>query len=102
MSKGCQSIPLKLKTMTKTTKLIKFGEDVEGYSIPVLNEREIRASAGILFVFMLISLMLVLFKGNFLLIKYVITYSRLWQPINYKYLSIFCPQALKHGFSRRA
>ena len=30
-------------------KIIKFGEDVEGYNIPVLNEREIRASAGILF-----------------------------------------------------
>jgi hypothetical protein len=58
--------------MKKTNKLIKFGEDVEGYNIPVLNEREIRASAGILFVFMLISLMFILFKGNFLLIKYVI------------------------------
>ena len=27
----------------------KFGEDVEGYRIPVLNEREIRAAAGMLF-----------------------------------------------------
>ncbi len=53
--------------------IIKFGEDVEGYNIPVLNEREIRASAGILFLFMLISLMLVIFKTDFLLIKYVIT-----------------------------
>lgn len=52
--------------------LIKFGEDVQGYEIPVLNEREIRASAGILFVWMFIALMLILFKGNFLLIKYVI------------------------------
>jgi len=60
------------KIMKKKSTLIKFGEDVEGYAIPVLNEREIRASAGILFVFMLISLMLILFKGNFLLIKYVI------------------------------
>jgi hypothetical protein len=57
------------KIMKKKSTLIKFGEDVEGYAIPVLNEREIRASAGILFVFMLISLMLILFKGNFLLIK---------------------------------
>jgi hypothetical protein len=54
-------------------KIIKFGEDVEGYKIPVLNEREIRASAGILFLVMLISLMLIILKGNFLLIKYVIT-----------------------------
>jgi hypothetical protein len=51
-------------------KVIKFGEDVEGYNIPVLNEREIRASAGILFLVMFMSLMLVIFKGNFLLIKY--------------------------------
>jgi hypothetical protein len=53
-------------------KIIQFGENVEGYTIPVLNEREIRASAGILFVFMLISLMMILFEGNFLMIKYVI------------------------------
>lgn len=53
-------------------KIIKFGEDVEGYNIPVLNEREIRAAAGIFFLFMFISLMLILFKGDFLLIKYVI------------------------------
>lgn len=52
--------------------MAKFGEHVSGYSIPVLNEREIRASAGILFVFMFISLMLILFKGNFIMIKYVI------------------------------
>jgi hypothetical protein len=55
-------------------KIIKFGEDVKGYNIPVLNEREIRASAGILFLFVFMSLMLVLFKQNFLLIKYVVTF----------------------------
>lgn len=51
----------------------KFGETVSGYNIPVLNEREIRASAGILFLFTFLSLMLIIFKGNFLMIKYVIT-----------------------------
>jgi len=50
----------------------KFGEEVTGYTIPVLNEREIRASAGILFVFMFISLMMIFFKNNFVMIKYVI------------------------------
>ena len=54
-------------------KLIQFGENVEGYSIPVLNEREIRAAAGILFLATFISLMLIVFKNNFLPIKYVIT-----------------------------
>jgi hypothetical protein len=58
--------------MKKVNNIIKFGEDVQGYNIPVLNEREIRASAGILFVFMFISLMLILFKENFLMIKYFI------------------------------
>ena len=53
--------------------IIKFGEDVEGYNIPVLNEREIRASAGILFLFVFMSLMLVIFKQDFFLIKYVIS-----------------------------
>jgi len=54
-------------------KVIKFGEDVEGYNTPVLNEREIRASAGILFLFVFMSLMLVIYKQNFLMVKYVIT-----------------------------
>lgn len=54
------------------SKLIQFGEHVEGYQVPVLNEREIRAAAGIMFFFALMSLMLILFKGYFLLAKFVI------------------------------
>lgn len=54
-------------------KIIKFGEDIAGYSTPVLNEREIRAAAGILFVLMFISIMLAILKGDFLMIKYSIT-----------------------------
>jgi hypothetical protein len=53
-------------------KLVKFGEDVEGYNIPVLNEREIRAAAGILFLATFTSLLFILFKGNFVPIKYSI------------------------------
>jgi hypothetical protein len=53
--------------------IIRFGEIVEGYDIPVLNEREIRAAAGILFLATFTSLMFILFKGNFVPIKYVIT-----------------------------
>ena len=59
--------------MKKINKVIKFGEDVEGYNIPVLNEREIRASAGIMFLAISVSLVLILVKGDFLLTKYVIT-----------------------------
>ncbi|MES1223031.1 MAG: DUF4395 domain-containing protein, partial [Bacteroidota bacterium] len=59
--------------MKTVNKLIQFGEDVEGYAIPVLNEREIRASAGIMFLAISISLVMIVAKGNFLLIKYVVT-----------------------------
>jgi hypothetical protein len=54
-------------------KIIQFGENVEGYDIPVLNEREIRASAGLFFLAVFASLMVIIFQGNFLPVKYVIT-----------------------------
>jgi hypothetical protein len=54
-------------------KVIKFGEEVEGYDIPVLNEREIRAAAGILFLMMFISIMVVILKGDFSMLKYAVT-----------------------------
>ncbi|MRS02513.1 DUF4395 domain-containing protein, partial [bacterium] len=54
-------------------KARQFGETVEGYNIPVLNEREIRASAGILYFFMFLAWMLILFKESFFLIKIVNT-----------------------------
>lgn len=62
----------KIQVMKKVNNVVKFGEDVEGYTIPVLNEREIRAAAGILFLSLFFSLMLILFKQDFLLVKYVI------------------------------
>jgi len=54
-------------------KLIQFGENVKGYNIPVLNEREIRAAAGILFLATFTSWLFILFNGNFVPIKYIIT-----------------------------
>jgi hypothetical protein len=54
------------------SKVIQFGETVEGYSIPVLNEREIRAAAGLWFVAVFLSLMYVLFNNNFIPIKFII------------------------------
>jgi len=51
---------------------LKFGEDVEGYNLPVLNEREIRAAAGMMFLVLIIALGMILFKRDFLLVKYVI------------------------------
>ncbi len=51
------------------SKIINFGEDVPGYDIPVLNEREIRAAAGMLFMLMFISIQQAV-SGNFTLLKY--------------------------------
>ncbi len=53
------------------SKFIQFGENVPGYEIPVLNEREIRAAAGILFLFMFISIQQAT-QGNFTMLKYAI------------------------------
>lgn len=53
--------------------IIKFGEDVKGFNISVLNEREIRAAAGIMFLATFISWIQILFEGNFVPIKYVLT-----------------------------
>jgi hypothetical protein len=52
--------------------IVKFGEDVEGYRIPVLNEREIRAAAGILFVLMFAAIAGAVLTGSFVLLKYAI------------------------------
>ena len=54
------------------SKIFKFGEDVKGYEIPVLNEREIRAAAGIFFVFAFVSVLLAILSHNFLVLKYFI------------------------------
>jgi len=50
-----------------------FGEIIEGYSIPVLNNREIRATAGIMFLMAFISLVIILSTGNFVPVKYVLS-----------------------------
>ena len=47
------------------SQLIHFGEVMDGYEVPVLNEREVRASAGILFLFAMIAFMNAWLTGNF-------------------------------------
>lgn len=54
-------------------RIIKFGEDVEGYDIPILNEREIRAASGILFLMMFISILIAILKNDFVMLKYATT-----------------------------
>jgi len=54
-------------------KVIQFGEHVEGFEIPVLNEREIRAAAGILFLVIFSAYVRIILAGDFVLAKYAIT-----------------------------
>jgi hypothetical protein len=58
--------------MTKGNQIIQFGENVAGYAVPVLNEREIRAAAGLMFLALLLAFMFILFRQDFLPVKYVI------------------------------
>lgn len=55
-------------------QIIQFGEKVEGYDIPVLNEREIRAAAGILFVLMFLSILLAVLENNFTMLKFSVVF----------------------------
>jgi len=50
-------------------KIFEFGETLDGYAVPVLNEREVRASAGILFFFALLSFMNAWLVGDFRLTR---------------------------------
>jgi hypothetical protein len=54
-------------------RTIQFGENTEGYNFRVLNEREVRAAAGMLFLATFIAAAFVEFKDNFTPIKYVLT-----------------------------
>jgi hypothetical protein len=55
------------------SKIFGFGETVEGFVIPVLNEREIRAGAGLLFVLMFAAILTAMIKSDFTLLKYAVT-----------------------------
>ena len=67
----CSSIKIFI-LLINMKNIIQFGEQVPGYDITVLNEREIRAAAGILFLLIYTSLMLIIFNGDFRLVKYSI------------------------------
>ncbi|MBP6337963.1 MAG: DUF4395 domain-containing protein [Vitreoscilla sp.] len=47
------------------TNLFAFGERLDGYTVPVLNERAVRAAAGIVFFFAIVSFMNAWLTGNF-------------------------------------
>ena len=51
------------------SKVLSFGESIEAYDIKVLNEREIRAGAGIMFLFAIIAFLNSWLVGNFLYTK---------------------------------
>ncbi len=44
--------------------IFSFGERLDGYAVPVLNERAVRAAAGIVFFFAIVSFMNAWLVGN--------------------------------------
>ncbi|MFA6138612.1 MAG: DUF4395 domain-containing protein [Sulfurimonas sp.] len=55
-------------------EFFKYGEKVDGYDVRVVNEREARAAAGLLFAFGLISLLNSAMLGHVIFTKYFITF----------------------------
>jgi len=58
---------------SSTSKVFYFGEKIDEYGVRVLNEREIRASAGILFLFAIISFLNSWLVGDFTITKIFVT-----------------------------
>lgn len=56
------------------SRYIYFGENVEGYTVPVLNEREARAGAGILFLFAIVSFLNAYLTHRFLFTQIFVTF----------------------------
>ena len=54
-----------------------YGERVEGYDVPVLNEREARAGAGILFAIGILSLLNAVMLGHVVVTRYFISFFTL-------------------------
>jgi hypothetical protein len=52
-------------TTTPRTSIFQFGQRLPEYAVPVLNERAVRASAGILFFFAMLAFMHAWLKANF-------------------------------------
>jgi hypothetical protein len=48
-----------------SNSLFQFGERMPRYTVPVLNERAVRAAAGILFFFAMVTFMNAMLLGNF-------------------------------------
>jgi len=55
-------------------KWFQFGETVDGYTVPVLNEREVRAAAGIFFLVLLLAATRIVHTQNFTMLKYAVVF----------------------------
>ncbi len=62
---GSEDRASKQSKQCNMTELFKFGENHPDYPVRVLNEREARGAAGIMFLFALIAFMNAWFKGDF-------------------------------------
>lgn len=79
----------------------QFGKQLPGYSITVLNEREIRAASGLLFVFALLSLLMIIFRGNFFLAKCFVIYFQLDFMVRLFWNPEFAPSLIIGRFATR-
>ena len=69
MAKNVWVMPGRNQENGMEVRVLSFGKSVDGYNVPVLNEREVRASAGIFFFLALVSFMNSWLAGEFLYTK---------------------------------
>lgn len=63
-----------MKITIPKSGIFSFGEIVDEYEVRVLNEREVRAGSGILFLFAMIAFSSAWFTGNFYFMKIFVTF----------------------------
>ena len=81
-----------------STHIFQFGEDVEGYPIRVLNERAVRAAAGILLMGAMTSFMNAMLLGNFQPTRFFVMVFMLDMAIRVLINPLYAPTMIVGGW----
>ena len=81
-----------------STPIFQFGEDIDGYPIKVLNERAVRAAAGLLLVGAMVSFMNAMLLGNFQPTRFFVMVFMLDMAIRVFVNPLYAPSMIVGGW----
>jgi Domain of unknown function (DUF4395) len=95
---GLRSIPIPTGTSHMSIKFFQFGEDVEGYPVKVLNERAVRAAAGLLFLGAVVSFGNAMLLSNFQPTRFFVMVFMLDMAIRVFINPLYAPSMIVGGW----